>query len=113
MSRQQKAIIGGLLAGLGLGIIMALILNIALTQLNVGWAGPSPFPADGLATFLSVLAGLGIGLGGGTMVASLTREDAPAFSPAGARPPGQAAGVAHGPLTGPPPPAPGVPPATH
>lgn len=77
MSRHQKAILGGILAGLGLGIALALILNIALTQLSINWAGPTPFPSGGLATFLSLLAGIGVGLGRGIMVASLTREDAP------------------------------------
>jgi hypothetical protein len=76
MNRQQRAILGGILAGAGLGIALALILNIALTQLTVNWQPPTPFPSKGLATFLSLLAGLGVGLGRGIMVASLTREDA-------------------------------------
>jgi hypothetical protein len=77
MSRHQKAILGGILAGLGRGIALALPLNIALTQLSTNWAGPTPFPSGGLATFLSLVAGLGVELGRGIMAASITREDAP------------------------------------
>lgn len=77
MSRYQKAILGGIVAGLGLGIGLALILYIALTQLRVNWVPPTPFPSDVLATFLSLVAGVGAGLGCGIMVACLTREDAP------------------------------------
>jgi len=79
MSRYQKAILGGILAGLGLSIALALIFNIALTQLTTSWSGelPTPFPSGGLAIFLSLVAGLGVGLGRGIMVASLTHENAP------------------------------------
>jgi len=82
MSRYQKAILGGALAGLGLGIALALILNIALIQLTTNRSGQfpptaTPFPSDGRATFLSLVAGLSVGLGRGIMVASLTRENAP------------------------------------
>ena len=82
MTRNHKAILGGILAGLGLGIALALILNIALTQLTINFAGGlTPFPNGGLATFLSLAAGLGAGLGRGIMVASLTREDPPPPTP--------------------------------
>jgi hypothetical protein len=77
MSRHRKAILSGILAGPGLGIALALILNIAFTQLSINWAGPTPFPSGAPATFLSLVAGLGAGLGRGIMAASLTREDAP------------------------------------
>lgn len=77
MSRYAQAILGGIIAGLGLGIGLALIVYIALTQLSVNWSPPTPFPSNGLATFLSLVAGLGAGLGRGIMVASQTREDAP------------------------------------
>ena len=78
MSRHQKAILGGILAGLGLGIALALILNIALTELTLNYSGelPTPFPNVVLATFLSLVAGVGVGLGRGIMAASLTHEDA-------------------------------------
>ena len=78
MSRSQKAILGGAIAGLGLGIAIALILYVALTQLTLSWEGsPTPFPSDVLATFLSLVAGVSVGLGGGIMVASLIHEDVP------------------------------------
>ena len=76
MRRHHKAILGGVIAGLGLGTALALILNIALTQLTINWATPTPFPNSVLATFISVAAGVVVGLGAGLMVAALTREDA-------------------------------------
>lgn len=81
MSRHQKAISGGLLAGLGLGTAMALVLHIALAQLTLNRSGNTPFPSGGLVTFLSLAAGLGVGLGRGMMAVSLAREDTPPPSP--------------------------------